>query len=218
MSGLWFLPATPFLLENGGIMNSWEIDANDKEIGSVFYTGITSICDRALWKMSPYSDESILVLLSLYGSESQLRGIFSAIAQRYEITLKKGEKEIQLMRQWDGSLSYKSSKIGFGKYHAVIWDSTLLSECVVMTKNQEEIEAWTGFLEKRRIPFLKEWISPLVEILLREELIEPLDSMGLKGWHFQTSDEEVCNLIVSEIYTEKRTWEDNQSMVEAILR
>jgi hypothetical protein len=169
----------------------------------VVYGGITAITDVALWKESPYSSDSdcTFVFMNMYGSESQLRGIFSAIASHNVVTIKNDDSEIFLSRNWQSFLRYKSWKIGYGKYQALIWDETLLSECIV-SANGKDMEAWETFLKKRRVPFLREWIPNIVSVLEKEELIKELHGVGrLRGWHWMASDNEVCDLIVKEIYT-----------------
>lgn len=160
------------------------------------FRGIKAIGDMALWR-SPHNDCGTIVLLSLYGSESQLRGIFSALATNNEITL---SDSTELMKGWDGHLRFRSSRIGYGKYHALVWNEDLLSDCIAVIDPAKEIDAWEAFLQKKKVPFLREWTARLVAALMREGLVEELSGVNLKGWLWTASDNEVCDLIVEEIY------------------
>lgn len=176
----------------------------DKQGGlhQVVHEGITAITDVALWEESPYSSGSdcTFAFMNIYGSESQLRGIFSAIAGHNTVTVRKKESEISLSRNWQGFMRYKSWKIGYGKYQALMWDETMMSECIV-SANGNDLEAWEMFLKKRRVPFLREWLPDIVRLLAKEELIRELKGTGeLIGWRWMASDNEVCDLIVKEIY------------------
>lgn len=159
------------------------------------FRGITAMGDMALWQKPLYNDHATVVLLSLYGSENQLRGIFSALASNYEINL---SSEI-LTRGWDGNIRFKDWRTGYGKYHALIWNEKLISECIIAFKPGKE-EVWESFLQRKRIPILKEWIPQIAGILEKEGLVETLEGINLRGWHFKASDDEVCDWIVKKIY------------------
>ncbi len=162
----------------------------------IAFRGITAVGDMALWKKPLYSNASTALLLSLYGSENQLRGIFSSLATGYQLKLN-GES---LTRSWDGNLKFKKSKIGYGKCHALIWNEKIIPECVITFASGEDIAAWEKFLKRRKIPLLKKWLPKLTGILKKQGLVEELSGINLKGWHLTTSDDQVCDYIVKEIY------------------
>jgi hypothetical protein len=165
----------------------------------VSFKGIKAIGDMALWKKSDKGNV-ISVLLSLYGSEGQLRGIFSALATRGEITLIEGDNSLELVKGWDGHLRFKSWRIGYGKYHALVWNEDLISDCIMVCDPAKEVEAWEAFLQKKKVPFIREWTTRLVAKLVRDGLVEGLHGINLKGWLWTASDDKVCDLIVEEIY------------------
>ena len=171
-----------------------------RETFQVAFRGIKAVGDMALWK-KPHDDSSAtVVLLSLYGSESQLRGIFSALATNNEVTLTEGDGYTDLVKGWDGHLRFKGWRIGYGKYHALVWNEDLISDCMMVFDPVKEIEAWEVFLQKKKISFLREWTFSLVSFLLRDELVEELEGINLKGWFWKTADDTVCDRIVDEIF------------------
>lgn len=160
------------------------------------FKGIKAIGDMTLWRKSQQGSATV-VLLSLYGSESQLRGIFSALATNNEIAL---NNSIEIQKGWDGHLRFKGWRIGYGKYHALVWNEDLVSDCIMVFDPAKEIEAWETFLQKKKIPFIREWTFSLVSILLRDNLVEELEGINLKGWLWTTQDDTVCDRIVEEVY------------------
>lgn len=162
------------------------------------FRGIKVMGDMALWKKPVYNLNAMIVLLSLYASESQLRAIFSALVTNNDVVID-ADESMALMKGWEGHLRFKSWKMGYGKYHALIWNEELVSKCVTVT-GTSEVEAWETFIKKRKVPILQEWIPSLISILEREELVTELDGMNLKGWLWTASDETVCDRIVDEIY------------------
>ena len=166
----------------------------NKELYEVTFQGIKATGDMALFnKQQP-------IILSLYGSESQLRGIFSSLATNNEITLQTDTAFYNLTRGWEGHLRFKSFRIGYGKYHALIWNEQLISETIMVMEKGEEQKAWENFLKSRKVPIKREWIPEIIAILKREDLIETLVGVNLKGWHWTAQDNAVCDLIVEEIY------------------
>jgi hypothetical protein len=163
----------------------------------VRYEGITAVSDAAIYEPPTYGEDSTFILLNMYGSESQLRGIFSAIVGGEEITINRAKVS---RNYYNSTMKFKSWKIGYGKYQAIIRDEKFLSECILSTG--DALSAWDNFLKKRRIPYLREWIPPISMHLEREGFVEKLTALGLfsSAWYWKTSDDEVCDLIVREIY------------------
>jgi hypothetical protein len=162
----------------------------------VAFRGIKAIGDMALWRQ-PHNDCATNVLLSLYGSESQLRGIFSALATNNEITV---GNSLDLLKGRDGHLRFKSWRIGYGKYHALVWNEDLVTDCIAVVDPAGEIDAWEAFLQKKKVPFIREWTARLVAIMVRDGLVEELGGINLKGWLWTASDDTACDRIVEEIY------------------
>ena len=172
--------------------------ATKQGLFQISFRGIKVIGDMALWKKPVYNLNAMVVLLSLYGSESQLRAIFSALVTNNDVYVETDDR-MALMKGWEGHLRFKSWKMGYGKYHALIWNEELVSKCVTVI-GTNETEAWADFIKKRKVPILPEWIPSLISILEREELVTELEGMNLKGWLWNASDEIVCDKIVEEIY------------------
>lgn len=162
------------------------------------FKGVTCTGDMALWKKPPYNDSATMILLSLDGSENQVRGLFSALATNNQIEMTNGEEHFHLTRGWQGHLRFNKWRIGYGKYHALIWNEELASQCIIIHDKPEE--AWERFLKKKRVPFLKEWIPHLIRLLENQGLAEILDGVNMKGWHWTASDDQVCDLLVQKIH------------------
>ena len=176
-----------------------QLPAIQQGLFQVAFRGIKATGDMALWR-HPNSDYAPIVLLSIYGSESQVRGIFSAFATNLEVVVGNDDNRQDLGKGWEGHLKFKGWKMGYGKYHALIWNEDFVSECITVVGQSSEGDAWEAFLKKKKVPFLREWIPRLVSILEREGLVEILDGMNLKGWLWTASDDTVCDRVVEEIY------------------
>lgn len=163
----------------------------------VRFQGITAISDAVIYEPPHYGEDNTFILMNIYGSESQVRGIFSAIVSGEEITVN-GSKVSR--NYYNSTMKFKSWKIGYGKYQALIRNENLLSECILSTG--DTLNAWDSFLKKRRIPYLREWIPSIRMYLEQEGLAERLTALGLfsRAWRWKASDDEVCDLIVRDIY------------------
>jgi len=179
--------------------NTLQIPATRQGLFQVAFRGIKATSDMALWRQ-PNSDYAPIVLLSLYGSESVLRGIFSALATNNSVVVGDDDSRQELGKGWEGHLRFKGWKMGYGKYHALVWNEDFVSDSIMVVEQSSELDAWEAFLKKKKVPFLREWIPRLVSILERDGLVEELGGMGIKGWLWTTSDDTVCERIVEEIY------------------
>ena len=174
------------------------LPATRQGLFQVSFRGIKATGDTALWRQ-PNSDYAPIVLLSLYGSESVIRGIFSAFATNNEVVVGNNDRQV-LGKGWEGHLRFKGWKMGYGKYHALIWNEDFVSECITAVGQASEVEAWETFFRKKKVPILKPWIPRLIPILIRDGLVEELEGINIKGWLWTASDDTVCDRIVEEIY------------------
>ncbi len=172
---------------------------NNKSLVQVIYRGVTGICDMSLWAGNSNDDKSAnITLISLYGSESQVKAISAAAATGDEIIIKKDKERVRLYKTYQNHIRIKTWRFGYGKYHALIWDEELITDCIIYNQPEKELEAWRRFLKTRRIPLLAEWITRIVSILANNGLITELKGHGINGWRWRASDDEVCDLIVKE--------------------
>lgn len=155
------------------------------------FSGVEALCDICLYEKA-YGDTYTLVLMSLYGSESQCRAIFAALTQWKYIEIN------GVSVRSGGNMRYKSTRVGYGKYHAVVWCDNPISK-TVLCFGGDDIAAWDSFLQKRLIPYVKEWIPKIVDCLLDTEAATVLEGFGADGYIVNTSDEAICNLIVERI-------------------
>lgn len=170
----------------------------------VEYEGITAITD--IVSTTHYRE---MVLISAYGSESQLRGIFSALATSRTIKYYSQDEESLAITRGEGLLRYKSFKFGYGKYHAVMWDEILIKDCIIPFQGETTLQAWERFLQFRKIPYIAEWIPRIEKLCLKEGIITKLEG-SLKGYYWTGSDDEVCDLIVKDLYKNKTKLKHNK--------
>lgn len=164
--------------------------------------GVTAIADTVI--TTPDNDNTF-ILMNVYGSESQIRGIFSVLVSGKQLTVSNKDESFTMSRRYySSSMKFKSWKFGYGKYQALIRDDHIISDCVLVL--DDEVVAWEKFLRKKRIPFVKEWIPEMTRLLQNEGLITALVTSGFikKAWEWKASDDEVCNLIVEHIFKENK--------------
>lgn len=166
-------------------------ETQETKIESIQYSGTTCPCDIAL-----YDKHYSIVLLSFYGSMSQIKAIFSALLINntifvYPHHIKKSTRGCKL----------KTTKIGHGKYHAIIYDAEYKKDTILMLNEDQELETWIEFLKKTKIPIIDEWIPKLINLLKEEELIYPLNGHGMKGYKWEAEDNTACDIIIEKIYT-----------------
>lgn len=177
----------------------------EENLANVSYGGITAITDTFLLKnQTEFKD--IFLMLNVYGSLIQLKGIFAALVTFDKIlidtspftkTASPFNKQVRKRHNKETFLRFKSFKVGYGKYQAFIYDEYFLSECVI-AKKDNQINAWETFLNKKKIPYLTQWLPKIIDLLTEKNLIRQLHGIGqFIGWHWLTSDDEVCDLIVS---------------------
>jgi hypothetical protein len=169
----------------------------ESPVHTVEYFGVKAVSDLFLYRTGNYSCDH-LILISFYGSESQTRGIFSALAQGYKISI--DGKDVDRGGGYGSPLKYKSVKMGYGKSHACVWDEKTMKDCIIVFDGEDETSAWERLLKTKRIPYIPEWIPHIVRELKKEEKILELSGYGTRGYLWQTDDDSVCDIITQRIF------------------
>jgi len=156
------------------------------------YNGVEALCDMCLYEKL-HAATCRLVVMSLYGSESQCRAIFAALTQWQHVEI--ADARVRS----GGNMRYKSAKVGYGKYHAVIWCDSPVEKAVICFDGEDENDAWGKFFDNRKVPLIKEWLPKLASALVEAEYVTVLDGIGASGYLVDTSDDKICDLIVEKI-------------------
>ncbi len=173
-------------------------------LNSIFEVQHAGIKVKADMLLGPYYHnwdkeiEVIPYIFSIYGSELAVKTIWGALGQNHHIDIYIDEQRICYVCRDYESINVKLTKINYAKYHCLIWQETV-QHCIVKFQDETLEQAWERFLQRRKIPILKEWIRPLHQLLLKEYVITPLYSLGLQGWEITGNDDEICNLIVKNL-------------------
>jgi hypothetical protein len=141
-----------------------------------------------------------LLAISLWGSESQTRAVFAMLAQNQRLSL----NDFWVYRTWSHALRFKSRKVGYGKVHAVIWDEKSVPDSVIWFDETELIPAWEMYIKRLTVPYDKDWIPAIARLLEEKQLAIKLTGFGgADGWKITANAEEICDIIVENIFTER---------------
>ncbi|MDI1472107.1 hypothetical protein QI155_06100 [Thermodesulfovibrio sp. 1176] len=144
-----------------------------------------------------------LILLSCYGSESHIKGIFANLGQGYDVEIITSKEKLEASRYWS-QIRLKLIKIGYGKYHGVIYNQKI-NEYLIIFPGETLEEAYSRFFEKRRVPILNKWISEFHRLAITEKLLAPLNCIGIQAYDIYVSDDSICDFIVKNIKTLKNS-------------
>jgi len=159
--------------------------------------GIICKTDMGLYDAS-YS-HNYLELLSIYGSTQQVKAIFGLLASGYDCLVTIGKDNITLKRPY-GNLRFRSTSIGYGKRHGLIWNEDIEKNTIIWLSPEEKQKALYSAISKRRIPFDESWLSNLEKILLARGYFGKLQGWGgIDGYESKWEDDDICNLIANKI-------------------
>lgn len=161
------------------------------KIFTVKYGGIQAKGDILI------ADYGKLILLSCYGSESQIKGIFANLGQENKVEIITEKENFEVRRYWS-HIRLKLIKIGYGKYHGIIYNEKI-SEYLIIFPDESIEQAYSRFFNKRRVPILNEWIPKFHRLALAEKLIVPLNCIGIQAYTFYVSEDSICDFIVKHI-------------------
>lgn len=138
-----------------------------------------------------------LILLSCYGSESAVKGIFANLGQGNEIEIISEKEKIKVRRYWS-QIKLKLAKIGYGKYHGIIYNQEI-NEYLIIFPDETLEQAYSRFLAKRKVPMLNEWISKFHELAIEKKLLVPLNCIGVQAHDIYVGEDSICDFIVKNI-------------------
>lgn len=168
------------------------------EIFTIKYSGIQIKGDILICEGEKYGK---IILLSCYGSESHIKGIFANLGQNNSIKIITSSGSFEISRYWS-HIRLKLSKIGYGKYHGVIYNQDI-KEYLIIFPGETIQQAYNRFLTHRRIPILNEWIPEFHKLAIQQKLFVPLKTIGIKAYECYVNDDSICDFIVSNIRTLK---------------
>lgn len=161
----------------------------------ITHHGIKVLCDYALLEKRSYDYKP--VLLSIYGSETQVRAIHSALILNYTLTT----NDMKIYKNVYDSLRFKHHKLGYGKYNAVIYNEKDLPNSIIVFPNENLQESFANFIATKTIPFKSDWTNEFIKKGIENDLITELVSLGdIKGYKLSETDEDICDFIIEEIY------------------
>jgi hypothetical protein len=141
-------------------------------------------------------------MLSIYGAPQQVKAVASALLGFKD--LENSEQDGTKTRLSRSYLNYRfrSFSLGYGKCHGLIWEES--DSWVFWTKTEDRFRVFEQALSKRKIPYQKDWIPQLEEILTDKKLLQNLSGWGGGGYDLSSlDDDEACDLIVSRIVPQK---------------
>lgn len=149
------------------------------------------------------ADYNKLILLSCYGSESQIKGIFANLGQYNNVEIITEKEKFEVKRYWS-HIRLKLIKIGYGKYHGIIYNEQI-SEYLIIFPDESLEQSYSRFFNKRRVPILNEWIPEFHRLALAEKLLVPLNCIGIQAYDLYVSEDSICDFIVKHIKTLKNS-------------
>jgi len=169
------------------------------EIRLVQCGGVSCKSDAGLYLENSY--RSTLKFISIYGSPQQVRAIFALLVANETIEVIDGEgKTILVDRGWYDGMRLKTFPLGYGKRHGLIFIEGLGKGAILWTSPEEKERALFSALSKRRIPFDREWLPRIEEVLVEDDQLIPLHGWGgLNGYDCSLNDDKVCDLITEKI-------------------
>ena len=164
------------------------------EIITVESLGVTCKSDYGLYIDKNY--EYTICVLSIYGAPQQTKALFSVIASGK--TVFAGDIPLERPRE---AIRFKGSKIGYAKHHGIITSEQVGKEIIVWITEEDRLKQLSRALSSRRIPFEIERLPEIERILVEHGYLSSLSGWGGIGGYFtQFNDDEICDLILSEVY------------------
>ena len=160
------------------------------EIKTVRHKGVTCRTDMGLC-LDRGHKENHLYLVSVYGATQQVKAVASAIASSNAVFM----EGVFLYKSQGSCVRFKINSIGDGKSHGIVWIDELKSH-VIWTEPSEEMKALDAALSRRRIPYDREWLLDIRDLLIENSYLTRLEGWGgLQGYHALWDDDAICDLV-----------------------
>jgi len=178
---------------------------SDKKYAFLKKDGIAVKTDIGLYSEGYVSP--ILLLASVYGAAQQIRALFSMLSMNYSLSYEPFDGDtVTLYRETKGLLRLKSTSIGYGKQHGLIWaDYSYFKDTKIIYwfSPEEKDAALYSVLSKRRIPITKHWLPWVERLLVDNEYFIPLRGWGgIQGYLCEfsySSDDYICDLLCEKL-------------------
>lgn len=139
-----------------------------------------------------------LLLLSCYGSEQQLRGLFATVGQWEDVKIQTPDWSFKISRSYN-PIGLKLLKVGFAKLHGIIYASDL-SDYLIVFPGETLTDAYKRFLHNRKIPMLKQWLTKFHELALKEGIMQYIPrQINIEGYKVNADDDAICDFIVKNL-------------------
>ncbi len=165
-----------------------------RDIVTIEHEGVVCKSDAALYEEG--YDIHTIHFLSIYGAPQQTKALFSALASYRRLTAGRDT----FTRPAD-ALRYRGFSMGYGKHHNVIWTEQLDTSIIVWSSEEEKASRLRNILSRRRIPYEPCHLDRLEKLLVEYYYLVPLSGWGLQGYQCNFHDDDICDLIVSEVYS-----------------
>ena len=178
--------------------------------------GVTVRSDFGLYSDS--GGDKSLILISIYGSPQQTKAVFSSLAENKPVKVLPDAYELDR----PSALRGRGRSIGRGRQHMLIWSDEDLDNGVVWfgEKTEEkqvgfgpfgaaEEAAFVRWLEKKKVPYEREYLPMLRERLIKDEDVIVFGSWGgIRGYEISVDDDRLCDLML-KISGGEKPREDN---------
>lgn len=157
--------------------------------------GVGCKSDLCLYDNRTYTTQ--VHLLSIYGAPQQTKALFSLLASSRTLCA-----DETFLERAPEPIRFKGTKIGFAKHHGFIWSEKVGNEIIVWTSEGQRLNQLRLAISKRRIPLEPEKLPQIERVLLDNNYLSRLSGWGnIGGYITSFNDDEICNLILTEIYS-----------------
>ncbi len=172
---------------------------NNNKIFDIKFAGLTLKGDMAIVNDI---DKSI-ILVSCYGSESAINGLFATLGMGNEVKV----DGIETYKSYWSSIRLKKTKIGYGKYHGVIHIASIYKYLIVFP-GESLIDAYKRYLHNKPIPVLDEWIPELHKFFLDKKTFVPIKTtINVQAYQTYLNDNSICDEVVKYIKFKKLAYQ-----------
>jgi len=147
----------------------------ESKVAEIRVKGIWCKTDAGLYDGSHH--DNFLKALSIYGSPQQVKAIFGIPVSGSECYVTVENETIWIRRDYD-ELRFRSTGLGYGKRHGLIWTRDIGKNTIIWFSPEERLGALCLAISRRKIPFDRAWIGSIEKALLEREYITELQGRG----------------------------------------
>jgi len=154
--------------------------------------GVSCRSDFGLYRADGY--ENTISVLSIYGASQQTRALFSAVATNRTVYV--GGTPLERPRE---AIRFKGTKIGYAKHHGIITSEQVGKEIIVWTTEGERLNQLHLALSVAACPSSPRDFTNR-EGPTEQRYLVRLSDGGHRRYFAQFNDDEICNLILTDVY------------------